>query len=95
MAVLSGLLPVEQGVACLAALRKHADSLIATGDTDGRTRDQLVADTREGERADRASPPPRPDTTTRAAPAPDGWPGAQGEERAVVPQRGVDGARPR
>ena len=26
MAVLSGLLPVEQGVACLAALRKHADS---------------------------------------------------------------------
>ncbi|NYD36480.1 HNH endonuclease [Actinomycetospora corticicola] len=45
MSVLSGLLPVEQGVACLAALRKHADSLIATGDTDGRNRDQIVADT--------------------------------------------------
>ena len=45
MAVLSGLLPVEQGVACLAALRKHADGLIATGETSGRTRDQIVADT--------------------------------------------------
>ena len=45
MSVLSGLLPVEQGVACLAALRKHADSLIATGDTDDRTRDQIIADT--------------------------------------------------
>jgi hypothetical protein len=45
MSVLAGLLPVEQGVACLAALRKHADSLIATGDTTGRTRDQLMSDT--------------------------------------------------
>ncbi|NMO92445.1 DUF222 domain-containing protein, partial [Actinomycetospora sp. TBRC 11914] len=45
MAVLSGLLPVEQGVACLAALRRHADSLVATGDTDGRSRDQVMADT--------------------------------------------------
>ncbi|GLZ50398.1 HNH endonuclease [Actinomycetospora sp. NBRC 106378] len=45
MAVLSGLLPVEQGVACIAALRKYADSLIATGDTDDRTRDQIIADT--------------------------------------------------
>ena len=45
MAVLSGLLPVEQGVACLAALRTHADGLIATGDTGGRTRDQVLADT--------------------------------------------------
>ena len=45
MAVLSGLLPVEQGVACLAALRTHADGLIATGDTGGRTRDQILADT--------------------------------------------------
>ncbi|WP_245561575.1 DUF222 domain-containing protein [Actinomycetospora chiangmaiensis] len=45
MSVLSGLLPVEQGVACLASLRKYADSLIATGDTDGRTRDQILADT--------------------------------------------------
>ncbi len=45
MSVLSGLLPVEQGVACLAALRQHADGLIATGATDGRTRDQILADT--------------------------------------------------
>ncbi|WP_285592229.1 DUF222 domain-containing protein [Actinomycetospora sp. NBRC 106378] len=45
MAVLSGLLPVEQGVACIAALRKYADSLIATGDTEDRTRDQIIADT--------------------------------------------------
>jgi hypothetical protein len=43
MAVLSALLPVEQGVACLAALRKHADSAVATGD--GRSRDQVMADT--------------------------------------------------
>ncbi len=45
MSVLSGLLPVEQGVACLAALRQHADGLIAVGDTGGRTRDQILADT--------------------------------------------------
>ncbi len=45
MSVLSGLLPVEQGVACLAALRQAADGLIATGDTGGRTRDQVLADT--------------------------------------------------
>ena len=45
MTVLSGLLPVEQGVACLAALRQAADGLIATGDTGGRTRDQILADT--------------------------------------------------
>jgi hypothetical protein len=43
MSVLSGLLPVEQGVACLAALRSHTDSVIATGDD--RTRDQIMADT--------------------------------------------------
>ncbi|GLZ51225.1 hypothetical protein Acsp07_08420 [Actinomycetospora sp. NBRC 106378] len=45
MAVLSGLLPVEQGVACIAALRQHADSLIATGASGGRSRDQILADT--------------------------------------------------
>jgi hypothetical protein len=45
MAVLSALLPVEQGVACLAALRTHADALIGTGDAGGRTRDQVMADT--------------------------------------------------
>jgi hypothetical protein len=43
MSVLSGLLPVEQGVACLAALRRHVDATIAAGD--GRSRDQVMADT--------------------------------------------------
>ena len=43
MAILSGLLPVEQGVACWAALRAHADSL--RNDGDPRTRDQILADT--------------------------------------------------
>jgi hypothetical protein len=43
MAVLSGYLPVEQGIACYAALRHHADTAVATGD--GRTRDQIMADT--------------------------------------------------
>ena len=41
MAFLSGYLPVEQGVACYAALKQHADA--ASGD--GRTRDQIMADT--------------------------------------------------
>jgi HNH endonuclease len=43
MAVLSSYLPVEQGVACYAALRQHADTAKAGGD--GRTRDQIMADT--------------------------------------------------
>jgi hypothetical protein len=43
MAVLTGYLPVEQGVACYTALRQHADAAAATGD--GRTRDQIMADT--------------------------------------------------
>jgi hypothetical protein len=43
MAVLSGYLPVEQGVACYAALTKHTDTLIASGDE--RSRDQNMADT--------------------------------------------------
>lgn len=42
MAVLTGYLPVEQGVACLAALRQHTDGVVATGDD--RTRDQIMAD---------------------------------------------------
>jgi hypothetical protein len=42
MAVLTGYLPLEQGIACYAALRKHADTAVATGD--GRTRDQIMAD---------------------------------------------------
>jgi Domain of unknown function (DUF222) len=55
MAVLSGYLPVEQGIACYAALRQHADSAVATGD--GRTRDQILA-----ARSSNASPakPPLP-----------------------------------
>ena len=40
MALLSGYLPVEQGVACYAALRQHADAAVATGDE--RTRDQIM-----------------------------------------------------
>ena len=43
MAILTGYLPVEQGIACYAALRKHADAAVAIGD--GRTRDQIMADT--------------------------------------------------
>jgi Domain of unknown function (DUF222) len=43
MAILTGYLPVEQGVACFAALRRHADTIVATGDD--RTRDQIMADT--------------------------------------------------
>ena len=43
MAVLTGYLPVEQGIACYTALRQQADTAVATGD--GRTRDQIMADT--------------------------------------------------
>ena len=43
MSVLSATLPLEQGVACLAALRTHTDTLVAGGDE--RTRDQIMADT--------------------------------------------------
>jgi len=43
MSTLSGLLPVEQGVACFAALRARTDTIVATGDA--RTRDQIMADT--------------------------------------------------
>ena len=42
MSLLTGYLPVEQGVACWAALRKQADSLKASGDE--RSRDQIMAD---------------------------------------------------
>jgi hypothetical protein len=43
MAILTGYLPVEQGIACYAALRQGADTAVATGDS--RTRDQIMADT--------------------------------------------------
>jgi hypothetical protein len=43
MTLITGFLPVEQGVACYAALRRHTDARIAEGDA--RTRDQIMADT--------------------------------------------------
>jgi hypothetical protein len=43
MSLFTGFLPVEQGVACLAALRRHTDALIAAGDARGRG--QIMADT--------------------------------------------------
>ena len=43
MSYLTGFLPVAQGVACKAALLRHADSLHAQGDT--RSRGQIMADT--------------------------------------------------
>ena len=43
MAILSALLPVEQGIQCLAALRHQVEALRAAGDP--RSRDQIMADT--------------------------------------------------
>ena len=43
MTLLTGLLPLEQGVACLAALRRHTDTVKGAGDM--RSRDQIMADT--------------------------------------------------
>ncbi len=43
MTYLTGFLPVEQGVACIAALRKAADT--ARADGDARSRGQVMADT--------------------------------------------------
>lgn len=43
MSLLSACLPVEQGVACWAALHRSADDLVGRGD--GRTRGQIMADT--------------------------------------------------
>jgi hypothetical protein len=43
MAILTGYLPVEQGIACYAALQRHADTAVASGD--GRTKGQIMADT--------------------------------------------------
>ena len=47
MAVLTGYLPVEQGIACYAALQQHADTAVATGDR--RTRDQIDHITRHSD----------------------------------------------
>jgi hypothetical protein len=43
MAVLTGYLPIGQGMACYASLRRHADASVAAGDT--RNRNQIMADT--------------------------------------------------
>jgi hypothetical protein len=43
MSLLTGFLPVEQGAACHAALRRHTDAVVAAGDA--RSRDQIMADT--------------------------------------------------
>lgn len=42
MSFVSGFVPVEQGVACLAALRAEAEARLAAGDS--RSRDQVMAD---------------------------------------------------
>ena len=44
MAYLSVLMPVEQAVCLQATLGRDADSLIATGNSGGRTRNQLMVD---------------------------------------------------
>lgn len=44
MTYLTGLLPVKQGVAAYTALKAAADSLVATGGSDGRSRGQVMAD---------------------------------------------------
>ena len=43
MTLLTGFLPLEQGVACLAALRRHTDAVKTSGDS--RSRAQIMADT--------------------------------------------------
>ena len=55
MAILSGYLPVDQGVACLAALRRHTDTVKADGDR--RSRDQIMADTLVERLTDKPPPP--------------------------------------
>jgi hypothetical protein len=42
MSILTGYLPVEQGVACYAALRRQTNATVPDGDA--RTRDQIMAD---------------------------------------------------
>ncbi|WP_440459994.1 HNH endonuclease [Rhodococcoides corynebacterioides] len=44
MGHLGALLPMDRAVCVWATLRRDADTLIATGDADGRTRDQIMAD---------------------------------------------------
>jgi hypothetical protein len=44
MVYLTTLLPMKQAITVYATLRRDADSLIATGNAEGRTRDQIMAD---------------------------------------------------
>ncbi len=44
MAYVTALLPVRQGVAVHVTLGRDADSILATGDAEGRTRSQIMAD---------------------------------------------------
>ncbi len=59
MAILTGYLPVAQGVSAFAALGRHADALRAHGDA--RTRGQIMADTL----VQRLTGQPNPETGTR------------------------------
>ncbi len=45
MSYLTGALPLAQGVEVYATLRRHAESLIGTGASGGRSRNQIMADT--------------------------------------------------
>jgi len=45
MVYLTALLPMVQGIAAYAAMKKHADTLIGTGEAGDRTRGQVMADT--------------------------------------------------
>ena len=62
MAVLTGYLPVEQGVACYTALQQHADATVATGD--GRSWPARswppVGDVNGGAGSSPHPPPPQP-----------------------------------
>ncbi|MFC7955856.1 HNH endonuclease [Rhodococcoides kroppenstedtii] len=44
MGHLGALLPMDRAVCVWATLRRDADTIVATGDADGRTRDQIMAD---------------------------------------------------
>jgi hypothetical protein len=62
MAILTGYLPVEQAVACYAALRRYADTLVAAGDK--RTRDQIMADTLVERLTGQGKPQPETSTSS-------------------------------
>jgi hypothetical protein len=87
MSYLTGLLPVAQGVACLAVLTRAADAARATGDE--RSRGQVMADTLVaalGALDRTATDHARP--TTWAAADSAGSPTPQGDPSAVPPATG-------